>query len=197
MLLNNRKGRAVDCTAGSPVPVPDLTKDALYFRYHLVEFVTEHLIDLSQIFDGDLQQVLVLAIIGQVHVDQILEAGINHGETPHSISASRIADITCIPRQTVRRKLETLQKRGWIEQDDEHRWHIVVREGMAAAQSDLAHLDARGILRGARLAAAYKAREGPVTLHPSPICGSGGALQNPREPHRTMNAPRVQTAQRN
>jgi hypothetical protein len=169
MVLNDREMRDVDGVVGSPVPSPDLTKDALYFRYHLVEFITEHLIDVSQTFDGDLQQVLVLAIVGQVHVNQLLKAGINHGETAHSISASRIADITCIPRQTVRRKLETLQKRGWIEQDDQHCWYIVVRGGAAVAQSDLAHLDARGILRGTRLAAAYKAREGPVASHPSQI----------------------------
>ena len=110
MLLNNRQMDDAAGADGSPSPVPDLAKDALYFRYHLVEFITEHLIDLSQAFDGDLQQVLVLAIIGQVHVGQLLKPDNNHGDAAQSISASRIADITCIPRQTVRRKLETFSR---------------------------------------------------------------------------------------
>jgi DNA-binding MarR family transcriptional regulator len=194
MLLNSRRMDDADHAEGSPAPAPDLAKDALYFRYHLVEFITEHLIDLSQTFEGDLQQVLVLAIIGQVHVNQLLKPDNSHGETPPSISASRIADITCIPRQTVRRKLETLEKRGWIEQDDQRSWHIVVREGGATAQSDLAHLDARGILRGVRLAAAYKAKEAPVALRASPISGSRKAPEFRRELHRAMNTARVETA---
>ncbi|HEY2617224.1 MAG TPA: helix-turn-helix domain-containing protein [Acetobacteraceae bacterium] len=195
-LLNSCRMDDADRADGSPARVSDLAKDALYFRYHLVEFVTEHLIDLSQTFAGDLQQVLVLAIIGQVHVNQVLQSGNNHGKTTQSISASRIADITCIPRQTVRRKLETLEKRGWIEQDDQRSWHIVVREGRAAAQSDLAHLDARGILRGNRLAAAYKAKEDPGPLNASPNGESGEALERLREPYRAMNAAPVKTAER-
>ncbi len=169
VLLNTRQRDNADGAEESQPPGPDLAKDALYFRYHLVEFITEHLIDLSQTFEGDLQQVLVLAIIGQVYVNQLLKPGNNHGAATQSVSASRIADITRIPRQTVRRKLETLAKRGWIEQDDQRSWHIVVREDGAAARSDLAHLDARGILRGARLAAAYKATEGPVAFRARPI----------------------------
>ena len=140
-------------------PPPDLSSDALYFRYHLVEFVTEHLIDCSRTFDGDLQEVLVLAVVGQVYMHFRKQEGVDPANITRSIAASRIADITRIPRQTVRRKLASLSKRGWIEQDETKGWRIATHvDGMAVAQLDLAGLDARGIQRGIRLASAYKQR---------------------------------------
>lgn len=149
---------AVDACDDGPVPAPDLSSNAMYFRYHLVEFVTEHLIDLSRCFDGDLQEALILAVIGQVHVQDRIKGAVDPASLTRSIAASRIADITRIPRQTVRRKLAALGRRGWIEQDEHKGWLISVRAGAAVAQGDLARLDARGIQRGIRLAAAYKER---------------------------------------
>ena len=140
-------------------PRPDLSSDALYFRYHLVEFVTEHLIDCSRAFDGDLQEVLVLAVVGQVYMNIRKNADAGAATITRSIAASRIADITAIPRQTVRRKLASLSQRGWIEQDETKGWRIVLHgDGGAAAHRPLAELDARGIQRVMRLAAAYKQR---------------------------------------
>jgi hypothetical protein len=140
-------------------PPPDLSSDALYFRYHLVEFVTEHLIDCSRAFNGDLQEVLVLAVVGQVFMHFRRQAGVDPASITRYIAASRIADITGIPRQTVRRKLASLGKRGWVEQDETAGWRIVIGvDGLGAAHRPLAGLDARGIQRGIRLASAYKER---------------------------------------
>lgn len=138
---------------------PDPSSDALYFRYHLVEFVTDHLIDVSRAFDGDLQEALVLAVVGQVLLQVATRNGTHPANIVRTIAASRIADITCIPRQTVRRKLASLCARGWIEQDEAKGWRIIVPEdGIAIAHRDLAGLDARGIRRGMQLASAYKER---------------------------------------
>ncbi len=140
-------------------PPPDLTSDALYFRYHLVEFVTEHLIDCSRAFNGDLQEVLVLAVVGQVFMHVRRQDGVDPATITRSIAASRIADITGIPRQTVRRKLASLGARGWVEQDETAGWRIVIGDdGIGAAHRPLAGLDVRGIQRGIRLASAYKER---------------------------------------
>lgn len=143
-------------------PPPDLSSDALHFRYHLVEFITEHLIDCSRAFDGDLQEVLVLAVVGQVYMHFRKQEGVDPANITRSIAASRIADITSIPRQTVRRKLASLGKRGWIEQDETAGWRIAVGDdGLGVAHRALAGLDARGMQRGIRLASAYKERLQP------------------------------------
>ena len=73
------------------------------------------------------------------------------------ISASRLADVTGIPRETVRRKLASLQADGWIERTDDGSWRLKIEGGEARAQRDLAELDARGIRRGARLLTALGA----------------------------------------
>ncbi len=38
-----------------------------------------------------------------------------------------LADVTSIPRQTVRRRLEAMQRLGWVRQTADHRWHIARR----------------------------------------------------------------------
>lgn len=140
---------------------PDVVRtafDARYaaYQYCTVEFVTEHLADLSRAFDGDLQEALVLAVIGQVY----LRAYMAHAKAAApaapvafdaSISASRIADVTGIPRQTVRRKLEALEDRGWIERDSAAAFRLMVTDGVSPARLALDALDRRGVERVARL----------------------------------------------
>lgn len=132
-------------------------------QYHFVEFITTHLADCSRTFDGDLQQMLVLAIIGQVYLRAYLDASPAAGQPPKivpvtaSITASRIADVTGIPRETVRRKLAALERRGWIERTGDAGWRLAVQEGKSAARADLAALDQRGMERMARILAALKA----------------------------------------
>lgn len=130
-------------------------------RYHYVEFLTEHLSDCCRVFDGDLQEMLVLAVLGQVHVRALLDARpdgtLEHRAAPMplGINASRIADITGISRQTVRRKLEKLRARGWVEQGTAGVWTLTVRDGAAAARewSDgLGALDERSMERALRFA---------------------------------------------
>ena len=140
---------------------PDAVRTALEARYPayqycMVEFLTEHLADLARVFDGDLQEALVLAIIGQVrlraHIEQAKAAA---GAAPRSfdasISASRLADVTGIPRQTVRRKLQALEDRGWIERNSDASFSLVVRDGVSMARQKLDPLDRRAIDRTARL----------------------------------------------
>ena len=111
-------------------------------QYHFVQFFVEHLSDASRVFDGDLQEMLVLAVIGQTYM-RADELGRNNAP----INASRIAETTGIPRQTVRRKLQSLEKRGWIHQIEGGAWQLVVEELEALARYDLAELDKRGMER--------------------------------------------------
>jgi DNA-binding transcriptional ArsR family regulator len=139
-------------TFGSNYPV---------YQYRFVEFFVEHLADVSRVFSGDLQQAMVLAIVGQVRLRAVREARAR-GEPlsarlqGDATTASRIADVTGIPRETVRRKLEALRRKGWIAQDEEDRlWRLQVdANGVGSvARRDLAGVDSRALARVARLVA--------------------------------------------
>lgn len=126
------------------------------YQYHMVEFITEHLADLSRIFDGDLQEMLVLAIIGQLALRARI-AGLAEADQASpkrietAITASRLADVTGIPRQTVRRKLKSLEERGWIERRGAASYQLLVKDGDAPARRDLGAVDQRSVERAARL----------------------------------------------
>jgi hypothetical protein len=127
------------------------------YQYRFVEFFIEHLSDVSRAFRGDLQAMIVLALVGQVQMraTRVAEkAGLDPHELPIervSITASRIADVTGIPRETVRRKLTLLERKGWIRRNLDSSWRLVLEDGGAPARTDLAELDARAIERVARL----------------------------------------------
>lgn len=117
------------------------------FQYEFVEFFADHLADLSRVFGGDLQMVLVFAVIGQVQ----LRAYMAGDRSPAGIGASRLADVTGIPRETVRRKLEGLEAKGWIERAEQSLWRIRMDGEKSAARRELDGLDERAIDRIARM----------------------------------------------
>ncbi len=127
------------------------------FQYRFVEFFIEHLSDVSRALRGDLQAVIVLALIGQVQMRAMRQAALA-GQDPYSlpaervsISASRIADVTGIPRQTVRRKFVALERRGWVVQGESGAYRLAIRDGTAPARIDLEAVDRRAMARVARL----------------------------------------------
>lgn len=129
------------------------------YQYRFVEFFTEHLSDVSRSFGGDLQAMLVLAVVGQVRIRALTNITPDDPENDDrgAISASRLADVTGIPRETVRRKLALLEKRGWIERTSGKAWRLVIRDEAAVARQDLSELDQRAIHRIARLFAGLEA----------------------------------------
>ncbi len=126
-------------------------------QYQFVEFFAEHLADISRVFGGDLQQMLVLAILGQVLLRGYLTGapGLRIEDVAASITASRIADVTGIPRETVRRKLLALKEKEWVVQDGSA-WRLATRDGQAVAREALGDLDRRGMARIMKLAQALK-----------------------------------------
>jgi DNA-binding transcriptional ArsR family regulator len=99
------------------------------YQYAFVEFLVAHLTDIARAFDGDLQQPLILAVIGQVRLEARKRADDAGAPMPSSeelsITASRLADVTGIPRETVRRKLSLLEARGWIAKRPDGAWYLV------------------------------------------------------------------------
>lgn len=123
------------------------------YQYEFVEFFTEHLSDLSRVFSGDLQMVLTLAVVGQIHLRNLMDQQSDEGaiRTAPGIAASRLADVTGIPRETIRRKLAALEKLGWIERVDRASWRIASSGQKSVARDALSEVDARAIDRIARL----------------------------------------------
>jgi hypothetical protein len=122
-------------------------------QYHYVQYLSEHLADCAAAFDGDLDMVLVMAILGQRRLAVAREdQGVSVPDVSRvAMSARRLADVSGIPRETVRRKLEMLRGRGWIDQDPRHGWFIVGRSTSTPARLDLADLESRSFHRLARL----------------------------------------------
>jgi hypothetical protein len=143
----------------------DLTTDACYqafqahytvAQYHWVQFATEWLTECSRTFDGDLQMMLILSVVGQRQLDERRRnPGAVVEQLVPTITASRIADLTGIPRETVRRKLEAMAKRGWVRQNAEAAWSIAVVDGRIPVREALSGLEDNAMRKISRFVANF------------------------------------------
>lgn len=130
--------------------------DYLRYQYILIDFLAEHLADVSQSFDGDMQMVVLLSIIGQTHLGSAVvaaEAGRSLQDLPNErrgITTLRLSDASGIPRETVRRKLNQMERNGWLVRERNF-WLLTMNGEEAVARKDLSDLDSRTIRRAARL----------------------------------------------
>ncbi|MGY3450511.1 hypothetical protein [Bradyrhizobium sp. USDA 4353] len=121
-------------------------------QYCFVQFFSEHIADCSRQFDGDLQQMCILAVIGQTVLASSVRSPDGGPSRVPAISASRLADVCGIPRETVRRKLRLLEEKKWIcRAGDEQVWTLYVENDGSRARKELSDLDTRSIKRLARL----------------------------------------------
>ena len=122
-------------------------------QYHFVQFLTEHLVDCLHAFGGDFDQVIILAVLGQTHLAAFRSANADPDKAAMAvwINATRIADVTGLPRQTVRRKLLALAGRGWVRQNEQRGWALVGSFSDSPVKRDLADLNQRGLTRLAKL----------------------------------------------
>lgn len=124
------------------------------YQYCLVDFLAEHLADASRSFGGDMQKVVLMAIIGQVHLHVVMAAESSRQSTEdfpperRGILTNRLADVTGISRETTRRKLLELEQKGWLRREHGF-WMLALTDEVAVAQHDLSDLDSRGIRRTA------------------------------------------------
>lgn len=131
------------------------------FQYAVVDFLADHLADMSRVFGGDLQQPLILAVLGQRHLHWLAEKAQGDGADPGwapTMTASRLADISGVPRETVRRKLARLEAAGWVERSADGAFRLALQGGTSRARGDLSDLDQRSIDRAARLLAALRSQ---------------------------------------
>lgn len=121
-----------------------------------VSSLTQFLIDCRKTFDGDLDLFLVLCIIGDrtfsaqhapsdMDFDAWTEAS-SSAVPSIEINAQSLSDYSGIPRETVRRKLNILVEKGWVERDE--RGFITAT---SRAKEDLAPLTKSSLLYLSRM----------------------------------------------
>ncbi|MGM0583920.1 MAG: helix-turn-helix domain-containing protein [Pseudomonadota bacterium] len=155
------RGRAERPTGRRQALSEAFRRDYPAYQYRYVEFFLEHLTDLSRTFGGDLEQMMVLALLGQIRLRArrgAAEAGRDWRSLPAcrtGTTASRLADVSGIPRETVRRKLRALEAKGWVARNEGGLWSIASDPDGQDSQvrRDLADLDERALQRVARLVA--------------------------------------------
>lgn len=89
---------------------------------------TSLLIECRRVFDGDLDQLVILSVIGERMLTKDRSRGLTYSEfregkraagISRRINAQSIAEYTGIPRETVRRKINGLIDRGWVKKNDQ------------------------------------------------------------------------------
>lgn len=125
-------------------------------QYHFVQFLAEHLTDCRKTLGGDFDDLMMLAVLGQrfLQARQAHASGDGGAEDRVWMSALRLSDVTGVPRESVRRKLNRLAARNWVMHDPARGWRLAGSFEMATARIDLADLDWRGLDRLGRLMAA-------------------------------------------
>ncbi|MBF0255171.1 MAG: helix-turn-helix domain-containing protein [Gammaproteobacteria bacterium] len=114
-----------------------------------VQHFTELLIRLRQGFAGDLDLMLILAIIGSrtlpcrrtssFTLDEFIES--RREPRPEPINLQSIAECSGIPRETVRRKLQQMEGLGWVSKDDQGHYAATAKASQDLVGQTQASLD--------------------------------------------------------
>lgn len=89
---------------------------------------TSLLVECRRVFDGDMDLLLILSVIGERVLTAERSRGLTYSEflegrraagISRRINAQSVADYTGIPRETVRRKINRLIERGWVKKNDD------------------------------------------------------------------------------
>lgn len=104
--------------------------DTRFGKLHALhsDALTRYLVECRKACDGDLDLFLIIAIIGErtfsavrapvsMSHDEFVKGTVGNIE-PQPINLQSIADFSGIPRETVRRKLELLIARGWVQRGE-------------------------------------------------------------------------------
>lgn len=129
-------------------PAPGyLDQDASRFFYRWGGLLSQTLIRVRSRFDCDLDQYLLYLIFLLAELSQIVsrsEAEARGGRispwTPRGMNALSLADITRIPRETARRKLQLLVAGGYLQRGEDGLYYLGEEYGMDAFFADLAPL---------------------------------------------------------
>ncbi|GAB6111892.1 hypothetical protein [Desulfomicrobium salsuginis] len=108
----------------------DYNENSLFIQMELNELYINHTIRVYKQFDGDVILAIILGAIAHHTIANIAkicnydgEKVIEYMKSDDSnllllTNAHSISEYTGIPRETVRRKIEILKKKGWVGQDE-------------------------------------------------------------------------------
>lgn len=121
---------------------------------HLAGF-TRLLVQLRNRFDGDLDLLLVLAVIGErtrpeswtpeLLTYQQMTSGNADEHLQYPINTQSVSEYSGIPRETVRRKVAILQSKGWVTKDSGGRLAVsqtAAKDLEDATNDSIAYLEA-------------------------------------------------------
>ena len=121
-----------------------LDQDASRFFYRWGGELSSILIRIRARFDGDLDQYLLYLIflLGELSQSVAGAEALSRGETPRprerrGMNALSLSDITQIPRETARRKLQQLVADGYLRREGEGLYFLGDRYGLDAFFWDL------------------------------------------------------------
>lgn len=93
------------------------------------------------IFENDFDAMLVYTAISRYYLRNE-RVGLSDENAPscmgYGLTAARISEWTRIPRETVRRKLHRLEKRGLLERGPHDEWRIAQRDGQPVIRIEYA-----------------------------------------------------------
>lgn len=135
MKSEEKKGRAVEIERYLQNNFP-----TAYLRW--LNFILDYMITARRTFEGDLDALIILGVIGQrAHRSRLLGTQSGAGAPDLQTNASSISETTGIPRQTVRRKLAAMEAKGWITIDQVGKVSIAFNaNGESTAGHDLRDL---------------------------------------------------------
>lgn len=158
--------------------------DQNFYRvsYLLSRFMVPYMRSVYREFDGDVLLNIIIGEIGTRNLGQFYEASRNsktfesrlgdvneHQRVLRPCNALSISDASGIPRETVRRKVNTLIQRGWVSQNE--RGHLYLTPEVAR------HFQRFLLILIEELLPA--ARELAEVLEQEPIAGSAATSGNP------------------
>ena len=128
---NQKKSRPrTSSRPAQPVPPPGYEQHQGEISLRMSHFFMRYLSAIYQEFDGDLALVIVLGEVAHHNVSQFFSSagplppfGKTNYDDPNlyknlvSCNAFSLAAATNIPRETVRRKIDQLVKRGWLHKE--------------------------------------------------------------------------------
>ncbi|MGJ0507884.1 MAG: helix-turn-helix domain-containing protein [Methylocystis sp.] len=99
--------------------------------FNAVLLLVSMLSEFCELFDNDIQETLILALMQRQYLrDALSYAG--DAPEPKTFKLSDLAHKLDIPKETVRRKLESLEERGWIRKQGSAGWQVQEINGKPA-----------------------------------------------------------------
>lgn len=139
-MTRRRRGKPPAPPAAGSGPQDDALHRAFgLLAYTMNRHLVDHTLRVMRELDGDYQRMLILGVLSHLNVAHLMPPGSlpaalldAHGLLPGAQQRLRpvilrdLAQVTGIPRETVRRKLEALAERGWVERVD-NGWRVCVQ----------------------------------------------------------------------